>query len=219
MVTHDQFPVLIYLGLLLLVWVPYGVRRRRSSARSRAVLDEARASGLFEPPSLHPLIDESLCLGCGSCVPVCPEGEVLGLIDGKAELIKPANCIGHGACAGGVSPGCDHAGSGDRNPGHRHSGRRAQLRNQRARDLRGRRARGHGPDSQRDRAGSPGDRIGARPRRDRRGRRPRRRDRGGWARGIRGDAWRRSSTGFAARRSSRRPSAGRSRTTRAARSS
>jgi thioredoxin reductase len=99
MVTHDQFPVLIYLGLLLLVWVPYGVRRRRSSARSRAVLDEARASGLFEPPSLHPLIDESLCLGCGSCVPVCPEGEVLGLIDGKAELIKPANCIGHGACA------------------------------------------------------------------------------------------------------------------------
>jgi thioredoxin reductase len=60
--------------------------------------DEARASGLMEPPSLHPLIDPSACLGCGSCVPACPEGEVLGLIGGKAKLIKPANCIGHGFC-------------------------------------------------------------------------------------------------------------------------
>ena len=28
----------------------------------------------------------------------CPEGNVLGLIHGKAELIEPTLCIGHGAC-------------------------------------------------------------------------------------------------------------------------
>ena len=53
---------------------------------------------MLEPPSLHPLIDPSLCLGCGSCVPACPEGDVLGLIDGQAVLVQPSNCIGHGAC-------------------------------------------------------------------------------------------------------------------------
>ncbi len=38
------------------------------------------------------------CIGCGSCVAACPEGEVLGLIHGKATLIEGASCIGHGAC-------------------------------------------------------------------------------------------------------------------------
>lgn len=28
----------------------------------------------------------------------CPEGNVLGIIGGKAELIEPTHCIGHGAC-------------------------------------------------------------------------------------------------------------------------
>jgi thioredoxin reductase/NAD-dependent dihydropyrimidine dehydrogenase PreA subunit len=40
-------------------------------------------------------------MGCGTCVKACPEQAnhpVLGLIDNKAELIAPTNCIGHGAC-------------------------------------------------------------------------------------------------------------------------
>jgi len=94
----DYFSAVAYVALLVLVWIPYGVRRRRRSQRNLALLDEARRSGLHEPPSLHPLIDKSACLGCGNCVPACPEGEVLGLIGGKAELINPAGCIGHGAC-------------------------------------------------------------------------------------------------------------------------
>jgi thioredoxin reductase/ferredoxin len=56
---------------------------------------------MTEPASLHPLIDPSLCLGCGACVKACPETshhDVLGLIDGKAVLIGPTECIGHGAC-------------------------------------------------------------------------------------------------------------------------
>jgi thioredoxin reductase len=80
------------------VWVPYGLRRKLRDAKSRAVLEDSMQAGLMEPVSLHPLIDESICAGCGTCVAACPEREVLGLIDGKSLLITPSNCIGHGAC-------------------------------------------------------------------------------------------------------------------------
>ena len=55
---------------------------------------------MAEPASLHPVIDETKCLGCKSCVSACPESkkQVLGIIHNKAHLINPANCIGHGAC-------------------------------------------------------------------------------------------------------------------------
>jgi NAD-dependent dihydropyrimidine dehydrogenase PreA subunit len=44
-------------------------------------------------------IDESLCNGCGLCVPGCHEG-ALQIIDGKARLISDLMCDGLGACLG-----------------------------------------------------------------------------------------------------------------------
>lgn len=55
-------------------------------------------SGMTEPASLHPVIDPSLCLGSGACVSACPEGQIIGMIGRKAQLIHPSRCIGHGAC-------------------------------------------------------------------------------------------------------------------------
>jgi thioredoxin reductase len=94
----DSLSVLVYVSALLLVWVPYGLHRKRRDAKSRAILEDSVQAGLMEPDSLHPLIDESICAGCGTCVAACPERDVLGLIDGKSLLITPSNCIGHGAC-------------------------------------------------------------------------------------------------------------------------
>lgn len=44
-------------------------------------------------------IDETLCDGCGLCVPGCHEG-ALQVIDGKARLISDLMCDGLGACLG-----------------------------------------------------------------------------------------------------------------------
>ena len=87
-----------YLLPLPAAWIAYFVLRWRMESSSRATRAAAREAGLDQPPSLHPIIDPKLCIGCGACIHVCPEGEVLGLINGKAELIEAASCIGHGAC-------------------------------------------------------------------------------------------------------------------------
>lgn len=44
-------------------------------------------------------IDESICNGCGECIPNCHEG-ALQIIDGKARLISDLFCDGLGACLG-----------------------------------------------------------------------------------------------------------------------
>jgi len=44
-------------------------------------------------------IDDTLCNGCGNCIPNCPEG-ALQLLDGKARLISDLFCDGLGACIG-----------------------------------------------------------------------------------------------------------------------
>src|SRR5882762_1025249 len=86
-------------SLLLLGW--YLRRRSLLERRSAAARDSAHEAGLSEPPSLHPVVDPARCIGCGSCVKVCPEQplhQVLGIVGGRAELVSPPDCIGHGAC-------------------------------------------------------------------------------------------------------------------------
>jgi thioredoxin reductase (NADPH) len=72
--------------------------KRRKYQQSAVHLAEAIEAGLTEPPTLHPVVDLSLCMGSGACVRACPE-DALGVIDGKGVLIGAAHCIGHGACA------------------------------------------------------------------------------------------------------------------------
>lgn len=90
--------LLVYALPLVAIWGAYVLRGRRRSLRARAVLEESSEAGLTDPPSLHPLIDPAVCLGCTSCVRACPEHKVLGVIDGKAVLVDPTACVGHGAC-------------------------------------------------------------------------------------------------------------------------
>jgi thioredoxin reductase (NADPH) len=90
----SMLPVLSLLALYLF-W------QHRTQRISEAARLQAIESGLAEPASLHPVIDRNKCIGCKSCVYICPQQlghRVLGIYHGKAELLEAANCIGHGAC-------------------------------------------------------------------------------------------------------------------------
>ena len=87
----------LYIAVLALPVVWYVLRQRRTQRQHADALMESEASGLNEPPSLHPVIDPSRCIGSGSCVAACPE-KALGLVAGKAVLVNASACIGHGAC-------------------------------------------------------------------------------------------------------------------------
>jgi NAD-dependent dihydropyrimidine dehydrogenase PreA subunit len=86
------------IGLTVLVSVPVALRWRRER-RDRQALAENAALGLDVPASIHPVIDTDRCIGSLSCLKACPEGDILGIIDGAARLVHASNCLGHGRCA------------------------------------------------------------------------------------------------------------------------
>ena len=90
----------LYALPLLFIWFYYLWKRSKQHKISLSVFEEAVASGMTEPASIHPVIDHVRCLGCATCVSACPERSknVLGVIHGKAHLVNPTHCIGHGAC-------------------------------------------------------------------------------------------------------------------------
>jgi thioredoxin reductase/NAD-dependent dihydropyrimidine dehydrogenase PreA subunit len=95
-------PLFLAFGGVTVVAIALQFRSRsRQEQESEQLLQENTQAGTNEPPTLHPVIDPSLCIGCGSCVDACPEQPLhspLGLVNGKAVLVDAAHCIGHGAC-------------------------------------------------------------------------------------------------------------------------
>lgn len=93
------------LGIALLVALLVAVAKmqrgadRARDAEAQATIDEAKRTGAHEPLMQHPQIDPVRCIGCGSCAAVCPEGDVLGVVEGTAVIVNGAACIGHGRCA------------------------------------------------------------------------------------------------------------------------
>jgi thioredoxin reductase len=85
-------------GLLLLAVVPVVVHQVRKDRAAAAVLAEARELGTQETASLHPIVDEGLCIGCGECVRNCPEQDVLVTFRNKARVAHAVECVGHGIC-------------------------------------------------------------------------------------------------------------------------
>jgi thioredoxin reductase/Pyruvate/2-oxoacid:ferredoxin oxidoreductase delta subunit len=70
----------------------------RNSKIVEAKIVQAKLDGLYEPVSLHPVVDINHCIKSGACIVACPEKDILGIRNGKATTINASHCIGHGAC-------------------------------------------------------------------------------------------------------------------------
>jgi thioredoxin reductase/Pyruvate/2-oxoacid:ferredoxin oxidoreductase delta subunit len=86
-VTITVFFISLYLRSL---------KKREARARNAAERGALFSDG---PRAQHPHIDINNCIGCASCTAVCPEGDVLAMLGGKAAIVKGYKCIGHGLCA------------------------------------------------------------------------------------------------------------------------
>ncbi len=84
--------------LCLVVIIFYLRRQRRRSKIVEGKIQKAKEMGLYEPVSLHPVVDPNSCIKTGACIAACPEKDILGIVDGKATTINASRCVGHGAC-------------------------------------------------------------------------------------------------------------------------
>jgi thioredoxin reductase len=93
--------IVIYSAVFLLCLaavVFYLWRQKKKSNIVEAKIKKAKEDGLYEPVSLHPVVDENSCIKTGACIAACPEKDILGIRNGKATTINASRCIGHGAC-------------------------------------------------------------------------------------------------------------------------
>lgn len=98
-VLLEQVFIYSFVILLCLAVVFFYVRRQiRKSKRVEEKIKIAKEEGLYEPVSLHPVVDPGSCIRTGACISACPEKDILGIVNGKATTINASHCVGHGAC-------------------------------------------------------------------------------------------------------------------------
>lgn len=73
-------------------------KNKRTSLQTKSKQQKAKEYGFHEPVSLHPVVDPNICIGSGACIKACPEHDILGIHNGKAQTINASRCVGHGAC-------------------------------------------------------------------------------------------------------------------------
>jgi thioredoxin reductase len=107
---------LIWMGVVALaavIFIPYLLKFRSSRRVVAERREEARAMGIDRPRAQYPMVNRSQCIGCGACVEACPEGDVLGVVWGVAEVINGQRCVGHGLCETACPVGALKVGLGD----------------------------------------------------------------------------------------------------------
>jgi thioredoxin reductase (NADPH) len=74
---------------------------KKLKAQEKQAQEAAKKGAIYSqgPQSQHPHIDANACIGCATCTGVCPEGDVLAMLGGKAVIVNGYKCIGHSLCA------------------------------------------------------------------------------------------------------------------------
>lgn len=95
----DTFAAFVLTVLIIAFFIWHYLRKekkREEQALAAVEKGKLRSDG---PQSQHPHIDATYCIGCAACTMVCPEGDVLAMLGGKAVIVNGYKCIGHSLCA------------------------------------------------------------------------------------------------------------------------
>jgi thioredoxin reductase (NADPH) len=95
---ESLYTYIIFFILLGVLAVPYWLRAAKRRRESEEKFAKYSKGGMLTPVTLHPHIDVQACIGCASCVKVCPES-VLGIVGGRAAIVNGLRCVGHSLCA------------------------------------------------------------------------------------------------------------------------
>ncbi len=88
---------LVFFLIAVILYFYFSLQKKQTEITKKKI-EKAKEYGFIEPVSLHPVINEDICIGSGACVTACPEKDILGLVDGKGKLVNASHCVGHGAC-------------------------------------------------------------------------------------------------------------------------
>ena len=94
--TLITFLIAAVISLFFLRGYLRSLKKRDEKAKESAEKGKLYSEG---PKAQHPHIDTTYCIGCQTCTTVCPEGDVLAMLGGKAVIVNGYKCIGHGLCA------------------------------------------------------------------------------------------------------------------------
>jgi thioredoxin reductase (NADPH) len=95
----DTLITLVVAAAVVVIFVRgYLKKLNKMEERARQATEKGK---LFSegPKAQHPFINPTHCIGCATCTMVCPEGDVLAMLGGKAVIANGHRCIGHGICA------------------------------------------------------------------------------------------------------------------------
>src|SRR5438477_13200857 len=90
--TLIAFIVAAALTLLFLRNYFKGIKERDAKARAAAEKGKLFSES---PKAQHPHIDNTYCIGCATCTTVCPAGDVLAMLGGKAVIVNGYKCTRH----------------------------------------------------------------------------------------------------------------------------
>jgi thioredoxin reductase (NADPH) len=93
LITYGIYAVILALPLFFYL---RSLKKRDAKAQEAAEKGKMFSHG---PQAQHPHIDTNYCIGCATCTTVCPEGDVLAMLAGKAVIVNGHKCIGHSLCA------------------------------------------------------------------------------------------------------------------------
>jgi thioredoxin reductase (NADPH) len=99
--AENLLSFLIYGICAIAIAIPFLLYQKKLKKREELARQAAEKGKTYShgPTAQHPHIDSVYCIGCSICTHVCPEGDVLAMLGGKAVIVNGHKCIGHSLCA------------------------------------------------------------------------------------------------------------------------